>query len=545
MIDKKIKSIEEIAYEKWQSARNVWGNPNIPTVVNAAQDSDFEQLGAVGQSLRGELAFMQYPAFQTYANMVRIREELCDVERGYGVVVKHELGHRFCPYDSVTALFLSRKAEQGLVEGRVQGNPKVLAPKVLNLFTDTCINTKLARDGEGDIVWVYQKLCGNAERVSSPVWRVYVQSCERVWNARILPVEVVLSDDERVASEQIAGLFVNRNTLERAWWEGAIKDYARVLAPFMTEENSKNSCVVDCSGEHSIPSSEQAKELLGEIARRLARQGSDGLPTNPDAIREYRDVVAGWGEGDIVKASVSFYEQLALKYCVRFASQPYGRQRSSPFSLRKWCPSDPVGELDVQHSVLTSGVVVPGVTTQKWRSRTSTVKSGERECIPTLDILIDSSGSMPNPVEVVSLPVLAGFVAARRAQRQGVRVLNYDGKCVEIPRTHDLGEVYKGLVMYQNGGTVFPVEQFLACPEEDPRLSLIITDTFFANTDQAVRAMSDFRKRNKHNRVTIYAITSLPNVDELIRAGAECIHGTTPNIFKHVLGKTERAYVTA
>jgi len=33
------------------------------------------------------------------------------------------------------------------------------------------------------------------------------------------------------------------------------------------------------------------------------------------------------------------------------------------------------------------------------------------------------------------------------------------------------------------------------------------------------------------------------DAEDLINAGAECIHGTTPNIFRHVLGKTERAYL--
>ena len=99
------------------------------------------------------------------------------------------------------------------------------------------------------------------------------------------------------------------------------------------------------------------------------------------------------------------------------------------------------------------------------------------------------------------------------------------------------------MLYHENGGTTFPVQAFLGDAREDPRLSLIITDTFLANTREAVEAIRQFRERNKQNRVTIYAITQLPNAEELRQAGAECIHGTTPNIFKHIIGKTEATYL--
>jgi hypothetical protein len=433
-----------------------------------------------------------------------------------------------------------------------------MAPHVLNIFLDYCVNTRIVRTGDDDIPWVYETLSKGArpkknllkrifsrERQNeSPLWRVYVHGYELLWNKKILPETAMLSNEERKAGEQLAELFKSRNPIDRSWWEQGISEYARIIAPFLkNEQDAKGASVFDNTGAESIPKGEDLKDCLGEIARRLCECGQDGLPTRNDAVREFRKILAGIGEGDPVKAGIAFYDQLASRYSVKFAAKPFGRPRTSPFSLQKWCPSDPISNLDVQQSVITQGVLVPGVTTQKWKSRTTSVKGGEDEAIPALDILIDSSRSMPNPVETVSLPVLSGCVAARRAQRQGVRVLNYSGRCVEVARTRDLNKVYEGLVLYQNGGTEFPAEQFLANPEQDPRLSLIITDTFLANTSEAVAAIKEFRKRNRQNRVTIYAITSLPNAEELRQAGAECIHGTTPSIFKHVLGKTEATYL--
>lgn len=532
--------------KEWKEALERWGNPSLPNIITAKEEEEFAGLGKVGHTLREQLAFMQYPNFQTYANLHKIEKTFSDFERGYRTAVKHEVGHRFCPYDPVTAFFMAKKVEQALEK------KKNFAGYVMNLFTDTCINTHLVRTGDKDLPWVYNELSKATER-QTPLWRVYVGSLERIWNESLLP-ERDLPENERRAAEELASLFEQRNPLEKAWWEEGAPAYARVIAPFLEQEQQQQKQHGDSgssthqdgcpcsSGAESIPK-EITEELQREIARRLAKPGADGLPTNPAAVKEFRDILAGLGEGNPSKASIAFYEHLASRYTIKFSTKPFGRPRSSPFSLKKWCPSDPIGDLSVQQSVLANGTLIPGVTTQQWRSRVTTIKGGEYECIPSLDILLDSSGSMPNPTETVSLPVLAGFVAARRAQKYGVRSLNYSQNCKEVTRTSDLAAIYANLALYQNGGTVFPVAQFLGNPVEDPRLSLIITDTFIANFDETTTAIRQFRQRHKDNRVTIYAITQLPNVDELRAAGAECIHNTTPNIFKHIVGKTERTYL--
>ena len=536
------EELEEKLQASWKAARSEWSNPSIPTIINV---EDCGQHGKEGQALREQLAFMKYPEFQTYANIERINDTFPNFTRGYRAITTHEVGHRYCPYDLTTGFFLARKAEQGLQEGG-EKNSKNLAPQVMNLFTDTCINTRLIRNGNDDIVWAYKELSKDQERKKNKLWHVYMHTYEILSGQAMLPQDAKLAEKEQVVAKELSYLFKDRNPMEKSWWEQGIYDYARIIAPFLSEETEKHTRTISNSGAESIPAPEQAKELLEEIARRLAKPGTDGLPTNPQAVKEFRDIMAGLGEGNSIRASITFYEQLARKYNVRFAAQPYGRERASPFTTNKWCPSDPVDELDIPHSILTSGIVIPGVTTQKWKSRITTTKGGETEIIPTLDLFIDSSGSMPNPLETISIPVLAGIVAARRAQKQGVRSVNYSFKPVEVLRTSNLAEIYANLVLYQGGGTEFPIEEFLARPEEDPRLSLIITDTFFANIDEVIPAIKKFKARNKHNKLTIYAITPLPNAGPLVNAGAECIHGTKPaGIFKHVLGKTEKTYIEA
>lgn len=545
------ENLEILINNGWTEALKSWGSPSIPRIIAVKDESKLNSLGNIGNVLKEQFAFMQYPSFQVYANLMNIKKSFSDFARGYKTIVKHELGHRFCSYDMVTSLFLIRKAEKELIGcGFSKSDSKQFSGTVLNLFADTCINTALVYDKDEDIPWAYKELSASKKEPDA-LWHVYMNSYEQLWNKPILP-EGSISEEEKKAGTEIFELFNQRNPLEKSRWEDAIGKYARILAPFLKKEspNSQaNAQVMDKSASGSVPQGKELEGILDDVARKIADIGEDGLPKNENAVREFREFVeeyglnAGTGDGNAAKAGIMFYEQLAKKYNIKFASKPFGNPRSSPFSLKKWSPSDPIGDLDVPQSVISSGVLIPGSTTQKWQSRVTQRKGGEHEAIPTLDIFLDSSGSMPNPLEVVSLPVLSGFVAARRAIRNGVRVVNYSQSYNALSRTTGLRDVYESLVIYHGGGTTFPVNELLENPADDPRLTLIITDTFLANIDETIAAIRKLRQRNKNNRVTIYAITNLPNYEDLNNAGAECIHGTTPNIFKHVLGKTERAYL--
>ncbi|MBW3002913.1 hypothetical protein KY338_07170 [Candidatus Woesearchaeota archaeon] len=529
------KNVENIIRESWNEALVSWNHPSIPRVITAKEEVDFEVLGEIGLVLKQQLAFMKYPEFQTYANLKNIREKFSDFEKGTKVIFKHEPGHRYCPYDGITSLILARKAEKKLKQKKIKYDARTASKDVLNLFTDTCINTHLIRTNNPDIAWAYQEMSKNNNNTA--LWRVYAGSLEQIWNAQILPKEMTLSKEEKQASENIAKIF-NRNVLEMQWWEQGIENYTELIAPFLEQKSARQS-IMSATASKNIP-----KEISPEeIARRLAKNNSSGLPTNKEAVKEFRELMAGYGHKDPIKASIAFYENLAKKYDVSFASQPFGRPRSSPFSINTWSSSDPVDELDVQQSIQSSGILIPGITTVKWNSRTTNQHQGVYEIIPALDIYLDSSGSMVNPTEVVSLATLACFVVAKKARKAGIRAINYDdGIIASCERTHDLYKAYEVFVKYGRGGTTFPVKEFLENPEEDPRLDIIVTDTYFNNITETCEAIRIKKKRNKNNMITIYAISPNADANELVSAGAECIQGTTTKIFRHMLAKAEKTY---
>ena len=70
----------------------------------------------------------------------------------------------------------------------------------------------------------------------------------------------------------------------------------------------------------------------------------------------------------------------------------------------------------------------------------------------------------------------------------------------------------------------------------------LITDTFLCNTQETTEAVTVLLMRNHGNKVTVYALHPVANAESLRSAGAEVIHGTTPDIFKRVIGDAHEVY---
>ncbi len=527
--------------EEWKTALGSWNHPTVPHVIVARTQEELKALGEVGAALKGELAFMQYPNFQTYINLENVVKNFKqDSARGTRAVSTHELGHRFCPYDTVTSIILRHAVQKELEGKKLPYSAESASNIILNLFTDMSINTTLARRGDKDIPWAYQQLSQGKKDES--LWKVYARSMELAWLDRILPTGAKLTEEETKAAEELAGLF-GENCFDRSGWKNNIKTYARVISPFLkNQKQDQGSSMDDSSGNIPKELDEQASQ---ELAKRLAELGSNGLPANPQGLKEFREIMAGFGEGNEVKASIAFYDRLSDAYQVMFATRPFGKPRINPFQPIKWNPSMGADRLDVDYSVQTGGRMIPGVNTHAWNTRKRESHGGLEEVVPNLDIYLDSSQSMPNPVETVSLPVLAGFVAAKKAYRKGasIRATNFSGERQAHTQesTRDLQEIYETLVKHYNGGTVFPTRRLLQ--GQDPKQVLIITDAVLGNEENTAEAVRELRKRHKGNKVTVYEINPQRAAGYLREAGAEVIHGTTADIFKRVIGKADEVYV--
>lgn len=594
--------------EAWNQGLKTWHNPLIPAVIPAKNKEEREKLGVAGQVLENEMAFMKYPEYQTYENLENILREFPeDPQRALNAIDKHEVMHRFCPYDLVTSILLNFEISKAL-KGKISGDGKQEAKQILNCFTDMNGNTNLVRRGDEDIVWLYENIAKNHLHDSS-FGRVYLRSMELAWNKKLLAEEIKLTEKEQNAAKEISEIY-SGDYFNKLNWRNNVYQYASILSEFLKEENKQNGKGKDNkegqgNGENSSGNSgsgrslidkfkekvfgksdknkqkgnsgkedekkEQEKaagkkqekkkiiygpddissnipekiddKLAAEIAKHLAEIGTNGLPTNHAGLKDFKELMAGFGRGDPKKASLEFYKMLAKSYDVIFSTQPFGRPRVNPFQPIKWNPGMPVEKLDADYSYQTSGKLIPGVTTYAWNSRKREFKGGLEEIVPDLDIYLDSSMSMINPVEEISLAVLAGVVLSNKAHRKGTKIrgINFSGQnqysATEF--TRDLESVLENFMTHYNGGTVLPADKIL---DGGPKQVVIITDTYIGNKDETAEAIKELIKKDKRNKVTIYAVSPEIDKDYLQKAGAEVIQDTSVNIFKKAIGKANEVY---
>jgi hypothetical protein len=196
----------------------------------------------------------------------------------------------------------------------------------------------------------------------------------------------------------------------------------------------------------------------------LSRLGASGI-----AVAGFRNGRPWW------------YRELARKIPIK-VQRKLAREAAPaiPVDLTPWVPEDDTGHINPFASM--GRLASPGIT-QRWRI------SGEDSqyqtfVLPSLLILIDSSGSMPNPATVLSYPALAGVVVASTYLSHGslVSVYNFSDADLVCDFTGDEADMLKHITAFKCGGTEVIkreiVETLLGSPNREGREVdiLLITD---------------------------------------------------------------------
>ncbi len=521
--------------EAWKSAMYAWNNPSVPNPIVPLKEAEIKELECA-DVLKDQIAFMDMHDFQVYVNGDKVARIAIDNQQlGMKAAMKHEICHRFVPYDVIEFIIQINDVKQALKGMKLPYSPDIAAPLIANQFQDMCGNTFLVRQGDQDLPWLYAQISKDPNISKSKLWKVYGKSMEIAWKQKMLPQDAKFSDEEEQAARNIAKLFKEGSFLDPRYWDSTLPAYARLIAPFLEDKKGDQQGRMD-KMEKNVPK-KLSKELKEAIARRVAeRNGSKGL-------QKFKQIMAGYEKGNPTEACLSFYEALARQYDVSFSGKATGRNRQHPFQPVKWFPSRRLEELDIDYSLNSSGTLIPGVTTYSWNTRHRPHPQGIEEVVMNLDLFMDSSGSMPNPVGFLSFPVLAGCVVVKKALRKGAyvrtTVFSGDKQHNSSGWTREEQKAMQVLMTYYNGGTIFPVE--MLDEKHNPRQVLVVTDTGLANMQETAAAIKRFKSYHPKNKVTIYATTS--EADLALRdAGAEVIVGQTADIFNHVIGKGQEIY---
>ncbi len=477
-----LKAIEEQWSLAWPAALADWSpfvQLHTPTWCYDAKDEKREGLTESFAMIR----------LKDHSIVISLRQVQRQKLESFGPeILAHEIGHHvLCPGDLTDNARLIARVRRGLP------GVESYAPYICNLYADLLINDRLQRSCGRRMDKVYETL--KTQEPGGNLWMLYMRIYEALWSLEPLTL-TSHAVDPRVNQDALLGSRLIR-IYAKDWLQGAGR-FACLCFPYVVEEQESKCkrkrlwCDTLQSGYDGLPgglTEIDEDELLGNIHPvedpeltglepiELGELEGSGIgrvrsiDSGRKSIKNYRDPVE---YAEILKASgvnlgereiaIQYYRERAIPHLIPFPVR-ISRTATDPLpeGLDLWDPGSEVDRIDWHSTLITSPIVIPGVTT---RERLMGASPGhEPEKVPIdLYLGVDCSGSMRDPALTLSYPVLAGAVITLSALRVGANVKvvlsGEPGQSVStdgfLRNTH---EVLRTMVSYLGTGYSFGIHR--------------------------------------------------------------------------------------
>lgn len=428
-------------------------------------------------------------------------------------ILAHEIGHHvYCPGDLSDNARLLARTRAGLP------TREALAPWVANVYTDILINDRLQRANGMDMAAIYRAVNHPAP---DRFWTLYMRIYECLWNLQRGSLALGETDARLDADATLGARLVR--SYAKDWLDGAGR-FSCLCLPYLLEDEGR-SATRAIAGWHDTREAGRGgmpeglveideEELDGAIhpsedpglsglnpsenaadktaaaegigVHRASGAGGKGLKRLRQPF-EYAEIIKACGSGMTEEQIVArYYREAAMPHLIRFPSRE-AAQLVDPYpeGTDPWDIGQPIDDIDWVQTVIDSPVVIPGFTTRQRLYGTSPGSTPERNPID-LYLGVDCSGSMGNPANHLSYPVLAGAIVALSALRAGSRVMvvlsGEPGQTVATDGfTRDERLILGTLTRYLGTGTTFGIHRLADTfaqrrATERPVHILIVTD---------------------------------------------------------------------
>ena len=427
----------------------------------------------------------------------------------------HEISHYiYCPYDNLTNLRLLAAAIQG-------GINKYFSPMVVNIFADLIIDQKNHSEFPDLMNWELEKttehlFAESSDEKCSDLTKILIRCYEILWKIDIF------RDSERDAvtdkiSQNVCQI-ITKNFDDEQLWEKKVKAIAKQLTEILKKSVHLNEEFQQGGGKKNqspflIP--QDVQDVFGDLTELKNpnlikdREKNDSDPfeeRTDDELQEAIEVLATELDLKTLRDLLSLHgltdssQNLALWYrgqakdLIRVEHFQKKKSGSIPLYPETWRIGDPIGNLDAIQTLLVSPVIIPNMTTRKWKYHEGIGQEPSPK-VQDLMIVLDSSGSMDwnfNKKSVTGryhISLLAAFSAIHYCIRKGsfISAINFSERVVAQPWTNDLRKIEQILLSYQGYGTRLPtrkIEEF-AQKTENPALILVISDLEIENWNPA------------------------------------------------------------
>ena len=455
--------------EAWPQALSLWSpwlRLSAPAFATTSQEA--EALG-----MAGSLACFGIEDKSVKINLPLLAGQNlleCPVE-----ILAHEIGHHvLAPGNLLDHFRILATVRQAIPTLEAQ------APWVANLWTDLVVNDRLQRTSGLDLAALYRKM----DPSSGQVWALYLRIYERLWDlprGSIAPLPATLDSIELFEADAWLGsrtvrvyrddpvTGAGRFACLLLAWLARDKEEAKALSELWQDAKTAATGAQVPAGIANI---EPQKPIHPSEDSRVCPSEDSEDPPGAKAADSEGQTLVPWEIGELLRlgglkvsdaeVAVMWYREKALQHLVHPPSRKMPASPDPlPEGLDPWEMGDPLERLDIFQSLLRSPRLVPGITTvaRHWGEQPSTADHLEPI---DLDLYVDSSGSMPDPVRSVSHLALAGAIVALSALRRGARVQvtlwSGKGQCLRTPGfVREERDILSVLCSHFGGSTTFPL----------------------------------------------------------------------------------------
>lgn len=194
-----------------------------------------------------------------------------------------------------------------------------------------------------------------------------------------------------------------------------------------------------------------------------------------------------------------------------------------------WRVGDPVDDLDLMLSLMTSPRIIPGMTTKKWEKTTNDIDGVEKRNRDLL-LVLDTSGSMKNVLDESSnmhQAVLAayGIISYFEIVHGKIALIEFSERVgLNINWTYDYEDVRNHLLVNGHGSTTFPISAIRNTIDKSKNeiVTIIITDGELGNLQESLNYFREYI--DDDNKLYIFIIghsKTFPNYERLKDIGAK------------------------
>ncbi len=470
------KDLQQIMQKEWQEVRGSFYYPQLPMpkltedVPNGCFNFNDLQI-SINPGYIGELA-----------------QKGCHEETSLNALLGHEVGHYvYYPGSVLNLLRLQKVARESLDEEQ--------AFAAREAFLNIQNNTHLVQDkGYESVPETLKAEATNTKGLHRIMFGLY----QELWQKDL---GVRLKKEERTLVKRLQGIdYLDRDSQEQNLREfvGLIKEYLEQQKPEQNQpkDHSSGSGFSDNQVREGVRQFAQEsqpgefEQIVGEVLKELeeekAREAEEGREERTKSLG------AGTEKGNLIVAR-NFYSALSENFSIPVRKKQMQKNGSLyPHSHEEFGMGDEINDLDA----FSSPGIIPGVT-QKWvRKEGETI--ADYFGIPDSLVVIDSSGSMPNPNEAVSVPVLGATVIANAYLDNNARVTiyNFSADNLVVGPSKNKERIHETLRSYQGGGTVFNPRTVEDIVREQGSIDVSVV------SDMEIHNLSDF----------LAYVSGLPNV---------------------------------